>query len=200
LFAAADYEAHMAAVGQAQANAELVGEALLGLREGGAVLMAGAGTGQIFDYLNPQVLAGYRTTFTDINGEYLAKLAARVSGISCETVVDDIEATALAGPYEVAVAVLVLEHVDWRRAVASLCRVARRAFVVVQEDPPDVAVRALAGTMEVLREARPRLVPRGELVAEFERLGFGLEETRVREVADGKRMVGMWVGARLAST
>jgi hypothetical protein len=198
MITAADYDAHMVAVGQAEANAGLLGEALRGLPEGAAILVAGAGTGQMFDYLDPQVLARYRTTFTDINGDYLAKLGRRVSGIPCETVVDDIEASALAGPFELAVAVLVLEHVDWRRAVASLCRVARRVFVVIQEDPPDLVSRALAGTMAVLGEARPRLVPREELVAEFERLGFGLEKTRVREVADGKRMVGVWVGTSAA--
>ena len=134
------------------------------LLPGAAILIAGAGTGQMFDYRRiRRSWRAHRTTFTDINREYLLRLASRVDGIPFETVVDDVESSALAGPFDLAIAVLVLEHVAWRRAVRSLCRLARRVFVVIQEDPPDMVLRPLLGTMAVLREAPPRLVPRAEV-------------------------------------
>ena len=58
LIRAEDYEAHMAAVGQAQANAHLVADYFLQapLLPGARILFLGAGTGQVFDYVSPAFL------------------------------------------------------------------------------------------------------------------------------------------------
>src|SRR5262249_50290022 len=88
-------------------------------------------------------------------------------------------------------AVLVLEHVDWQAAVAALCRLAARVFVVIQEDPPDLEARPLPGTMQALRETSPRLVGRAELANAFASHGFRVGAVSAREVADGKKMVGI---------
>ena len=55
---AEDYEAHMAAIGQAQANAALVAEYLQAQPPSrhASVLFAGAGTGQMFEYVSPEIL------------------------------------------------------------------------------------------------------------------------------------------------
>lgn len=58
---AEDYEAHMAAAGQAQANAKLVAEYLAAQapQEGASLLFLGAGTGQMFDIVQPTILFPY---------------------------------------------------------------------------------------------------------------------------------------------
>jgi ubiquinone/menaquinone biosynthesis C-methylase UbiE len=202
LIRAEDYDAHMAAVGQAQANAAL----LAGFferdppRAGSAVLFAGAGTGQLFDDLSPEFVNPYRATFSDINAEYLKRLAARLSGnarLKFATVVDDIEASQLHGAFELVVAILLLEHVEWRKAIAEMCRLAsHRVLVVLQENPANMQTamtrsRLAVGTMRVFTELNPHLVPQSEVVAEFARNGFTLQDSSAREVLDAKKMVAL---------
>jgi len=187
----------MAANGQAQANAGLVRELFLAAAPppGAAILVAGAGTGQMFDYIDAGIFRPCRSTFTDINPAWLERLAARLEsrGIDFETVVDDVESPRLPGGFHLVIAVLVLEHVDWRRAVSGLCRLsAARVFTVIQENPPDLAPPlAAAGSMAVFREVAPRFIGRNELAAAFEERGFRLRSISAREVADSKKMVGM---------
>ena len=136
---AKDCEAHMAAVGQAQANAELVAEYLASQPpgEGASLLFLGAGTGQMFDFISSKILLSYQTTFADINAGYLERLAERlrrVEGLRHTTVVDDVEKTRLTPGFHTVLAVLLLEHVDWRKAVSTIAGLAdERAFVVIQE-------------------------------------------------------------------
>ena len=186
-----DYERHMAAVGQAQANASLLEDLFLQFapRLGARILFAGAGTGQCFDYLPANLLGRYHATFADINPGYLARLAERLAGTDIATVVDDIEATRLAGPFDLAIAVLVLEHVDWRRAVASLVRQAARVFVVIQQNPATPPPSRLEGTMTMLYESTPTLPDPATLVAAFEAHGFAATRTSLREVPDEKRLL-----------
>jgi hypothetical protein len=84
-----------------------------------------------------------------------------------------------------------LEHVDWRRAVAGLCGMARRVFTVTQENPAGFVGRPRAGTLAALDDQPPHLVDRGELMAEFGERSFELRRTSTREVRDGKKMVGL---------
>jgi hypothetical protein len=187
---AEDYDRHMAAVGQAQACASLVQEMLLQHppRLGARVLFAGAGTGQCFDYFPASLLGRFRVTFTDVNATFLARLSGRVKGIDFSTAIDDIEAPRLAGPFDLAVVVLVLEHVDWRKAAAALMRQAARVFVVMQQNPPEPPPDRLRDTMALLAEARPTLLDRAQLVEAFAAGGFDLARTASREVADGKTL------------
>jgi hypothetical protein len=57
-----DYDEHMAAVGQAQAAVALVAEAIRDAdpRPGSRVLVAGAGTGQMFDFLDSARIRSFR--------------------------------------------------------------------------------------------------------------------------------------------
>ena len=185
-----DYERHMAATGQPEANADLLGELfrIAPPAPGARILFAGAGTGQYFDYFPPAVLAPYRPLFTDINPLFLDRLAAR---FACQTLVDDIEAPRVAGPFDLAIVILVLEHVEWRRAVTALCGLARRVFTVTQENPAALAPRPLPGTLAALDQHPPRLLDRAALIAEFDGWCFELARTSTREVRDGKRMVGL---------
>jgi hypothetical protein len=201
----ADYEQHMAGIGQAQANASLMGEWLATLPAAETVLVAGAGTGQMFDYLPAAEARTERMVFTDLNPRFLAELRGRLAQcgqLANETVVDDIERSALTGPYPHAAATLVLEHVDWRRAISSFVQWgSRNVLLVIQENPTDVASavtpgRTVPGTMNVFREqARPHLISEAELAEAMAALGFSLEQVSAKSVSDGKRMLGCWFTA-----
>ena len=185
-----DYDRHMAATGQPQANADLVAELFRDdpPADSARILFAGAGTGQYFEYFPPAALAPYRPLFTDLNPRFLDRLAGR---FVCQTLVDDIEAPRAEGPFDLAIVILVLEHVEWRRAVAGLCSVAARVFAIVQENPAGLTEGPLPGTLAALRDLPAQLVDRGELMAEFGERGFELARTSVRAVRDGKKMVGL---------
>src|SRR5438874_6565380 len=94
---AADYDAHMAVVGQAEANAHLVRRLLTDHPPPGPRLVfAGAGTGQMFDYVSPDFLRPFEVTFTDISAALLARLADRLRAIAPDwsahrETVDDVE-------------------------------------------------------------------------------------------------------------
>jgi hypothetical protein len=197
---AKDYEAHMAALGQAQANAELVAEYLASQPPGedASLLFLGAGTGQMFEFVSPTILLLYQTTFGDINASYLECLGKRlrgVKGLRYTTVVDDVEKTRLTPGFHTVLAVLLLEHVDWRKAVSTIAGLAaERALVVIQENPATLATaiartRELSGTMKIFMEVHPDLIPREELTAEFARHGFKPSYSAEKIVADNKKML-----------
>jgi hypothetical protein len=190
-----DYERHMAATGQPQANAELLAELFRDAppTPGARILFAGAGTGQYFDYFPPASLGSYRPIFTDLNPTFLDRLAARCIAMRrpCQTLVDDMEAPRVVGPFDLAIVILVLEHVEWRATVAELCGMAARVFAIVQENPAGLSEGPLPGTLAALHELPTQLVDPGELIAEFGGRGFALTRTSVRAVGGGKKMVGL---------
>jgi len=197
---AKDYETHMAAVGQAQANAELVAEYLASQPpgKGASLLFLGAGTGQMFDFISSKIFLPYQTTFADINAGYLEHLAERlrrVEGLRYTTVVDDVEKTRLTPGFHTVLAVLLLEHVDWRKAVSTIAGLAaERALVVIQENPGTLATaitptHEITGTMKIFVEVHPGLIPRDELAAEFARHSFKPSYSAEKIVADNKKML-----------
>lgn len=202
IIAAEDYETHMAAIGQAEANAQLMKD--LFDRHPWAptarLLFAGAGTGQMFDYVSPDFLLTHHTIFTDINPGFLNKLRSRIEGtplLRFETLVDDIEDTQVQDTYAVAM-VLVLEHVDWRKALSRLIELGFLHFyLIIQVNPaeqPDAVspTRVLPGTMQnVSKDAKPELVDQEELHGFFEGRRFERVVLESREVADGKKMLGL---------
>jgi len=194
--AAEDYETHMAAIGQAPANASLVAELVAAAAPPPAsrILIAGAGTGQMFEFCAPELFRGYELTCSDISPAFLEKLRARCK---CRTVVDDIEDSRLEPGFSLIIVVLVLEHVEWRKALASLTRLRPdRILVVIQRNPQALPHRELKGTMRLFDgEIEPNLIRPAALVEQFAHLGFRLVLQRERTVADGKAMVGLLVAA-----
>jgi hypothetical protein len=200
-----DYEQHMAAIGQAQAGAELMAWMLgvAALRNGDSVMVAGAGTGQMFDFLDPAIFRPYRLTFADLNTGYLEKLRARLAahGLTGEIVADDIEQTRLEPGADLLAATLLLEHIDWRRGVEVLAALRpRRCGVVLQENPPEFASAVTPGRVlppslaRAIETAHATLVPREELVATMGAHGFALRASEERSVADGKKLVALLFG------
>ena len=196
--AAHDYEQHMAAIGQAQANARIVREAIQRwTRPGASVLIAGAGTGQMLDYEGHEFLAPYDVTFSDINPEFLRCIERRLANTALaawRTVADDLECTQVTGPFALVVIVLVLEHIDWRKGVASIARLApERCLIVIQENPPGMTSavspsRVPPGTMKVFVEVKPVLIDAVELIAAMAAHSYQQIERIWSEVADGKKM------------
>lgn len=190
-----DYEAHMAAIGQAQANAAHIGALLARLDHSTRLLIAGAGTGQMFDHIPPGTFGHVHPVFSDINPAFLARLRSRRPGALC--VADDLEHSALRGPFHAAAAVLVLEHIDWRKGLQTLAALGpQHLFLVLQQNPEGMATavtptRVLPGSMQIFTEAHPILLKKDEAATHLERFGYALEEEWPREVADQKVMLGL---------
>jgi SAM-dependent methyltransferase len=197
-----DYDAHMTAIGQAQAAAELTAELLRvsGLAPGCRVLIAGAGTGQLLDLVAPDLLRPYSLTFSDLNGKFLVRLRERLAqhGLRADTRVDDIEHSRLSPRPDLLLASLLLEHVGWKACVRALALLEPISCgVIIQENPPSMTSavtpgRPLPPTIEeAVRTAHPELVPRTPLIASWTKERYHLVHSAVRNVADGKRLVGL---------
>src|SRR5215469_14428897 len=132
-----DYEEHMAAIGQAQAAAELTSyliEAAM-LEAGSHITIAGAGTGQMFDLLPSTLFQPYRLTISDLNPLFLERLRERLTlrGLDADVLVDDIERTALPPGCDLLLATLLLEHIDWQRGIETFNALrARMCGIVLQ--------------------------------------------------------------------
>jgi hypothetical protein len=197
-----DLDQHLAAIGQAQAGAELACTMLRAAAPpvGGRVVIAGAGTGQMLDFLDPAVLRPFHLTFTDLNPVFLARLSERLArhGLSATILEDDIEQPAIEPAPDLLMATLLLEHIDWRRGVESITSLRPAACgIVIQENPAGMTSGITPGRertpsmAKAFETAHITLVPREELIAAFAALGYPHRETWPREVADGKKLVGM---------
>jgi SAM-dependent methyltransferase len=201
-----DYEDHMASIGQAQAAAELTQRLIqsASLRPGSRITIVGVGTGQMFDFLAPAVFRPHCLTYADINPVFLARLRERLEGhgLEAEILEDDIERTALMPRPDLLLATLLLEHIDWPRGVEAFARLQPRTCgIVLQENPPNMTSAVTPGRRlpssiaKAVETAHPTLVPRDDLIVAMTERGYVCRETEVREVADGKRLVGLLFGA-----
>lgn len=195
-----DYDEHMAAVGQAQAAAVLTAEMIrnAGLRAGGRLVIAGAGTGQMFDFLNAAVFRKFRLICTDINPKFLARLRERLARhyLAAFVVADDIEQTALTGRPDFLLAALVLEQIDWRNGVEAIAVLRPAACgIIIQENPAGMTAtvtpgRSIPASIAAAFETeQPKLVPHKQLLSAFQARGYCCAGTWIRQVADEKRLV-----------
>jgi hypothetical protein len=197
---AEDYDEHMAAVGQAQAAAMLTADLIreAGLRRGGRVVIAGAGTGQMFDFLDPELFRPFRLICTDLNPVFLVRLRQRLfkRGLTALLVAEDLEHTALLEGPDLLLAALLLEHIDWEKGVEVIAALRPAACgLIIQENPPGMATAVTPGRRippslaTAVKTAQPKLLPHGELISAFEARGYRCAFTGRREVADAKRLV-----------
>jgi hypothetical protein len=202
---AEDYEEHMVSIGQAQAAAELTQRLIqsASLRPSSRITIAGAGTGQMFDFLAPAVFGPHRLTCADLNPVFLARLRERLEryGLEAEILEDDIERTALTPRPDLLLATLLLEHIAWPRGVEAFARLQpRTCAIVLQENPPNMSGAVTPGRRlppsiaKAVETAHPTLVPRDDLIVAMTERGYPCRATEVREVADGKRLVGLLFG------
>ena len=194
---ASDYDLHMSNVGQAQANAALTLELLQAsvIPPDSSLKFAGAGTGQMFDFADFSLLNDFRVTFTDINADFLDQLSnrAQAKGLrGFETLVEDVE---IATPADTVVLVLVLEHVDWQKALRAMAG-AQRFLTITQENPPEFSSAVTPGRVlpeslvRAMEGEKPTLLAEHELTEEMGNLGFTLSYQKRVDVPDGKVMRG----------
>ena len=202
IITAEDYEAHMAAIGQAQAAAALTREIIqsAGPPDGGRIAIVGAGTGQMLDFLDPSLFRPFRITCTDLNPSFLARLKERLAqhGLTALVFEDNIEHTTLEPEPDLLLATLVLEHIDWRLGVQSFAALRPAACgIIIQQNPPGMSSAvtpnrrippSLAKAVEI---AHATLVPQEELLAAFDALGYTPQASWARDVADGKRLIAL---------
>jgi uncharacterized damage-inducible protein DinB len=193
-----DYDRHMAAVGQAEANAGMIRKMLreATLPAGASVLVAGAGTGQMFDYITPESLGNLSLTFTDIREAFLSRLIARLERLKYprfRAMVDDVERTHLGRGFAAIALVLVLEHVEWQRALEQMTALdPARLLIIIQVQENPGPVRPLVGSLSILADtARPALVPPDTLISWLDERGYSLARRYRRTVLDGKIMHGL---------
>jgi hypothetical protein len=205
-----DYEEHMARIGQAQAAADLTRYLIETAHppEGARIVIAGAGTGQALDFLDPALLQPFRLTFTDLNPRFLDRLKERLArrGLSANILEDDIENTALEPGPDLFLATLLLEHIDWRRGVEVISDLDPAACgIIIQENPPEIESAITPGRTlppsiaEAAAQAHPALVPYDQLVPAFAARGYHRIDTCSREVADGKRLIAVLFGRIIES-
>ncbi len=197
-----DYDEHMARIGQAQAGADLACQILrfADPPAGARVVIAGAGTGQAFDFAHPAIFRPFRLTCTDLNPAFLARLAQRLAkhGLAATVLEDDIERTGIEPAPDLLLATLLLEHIDWRRGVGAISGLRPAACgIVIQENPEGMTPAITPGRQippsiaKAVEIAHATLVPRADLVAAFAARRYRRKKTWTREVADGKKLVGL---------
>src|SRR5215813_4964496 len=197
-----DYEEHMAGIGQAQAAAALSRQILQSAEppDGGRVVIAGAGTGQMLDFLDAALFRPFRLTLTDLNRSFLARLQERLvkAGLSATVLEDDIEHTALESGPDLLLATLLLEHIDWRRGVEVFAGLRPATCgIIIQENPQGMTSAVTPGRhippsiAKAVEFAHPTLVPHDELLAAFEGHDYKCKASFAQVVADGKRLIAV---------
>jgi SAM-dependent methyltransferase len=202
LVTAADLDNHMHEVGQAEANAWLLHRMLTQhVPLGSRVLIAGAGTVQFLDYISGAGLAGYDLTLSDINPNFLeiARQRCHRAGLSrTQFIVDDLEASKLIGPFDAAIVVLVLEHIDWQLGLRNIDGLKiKQLQIVIQRNPARLTQaiapqRKLNASLQAFaKTAQPVLLVAEDLIDYLAQLGYECTERRERDVPDNKTMLGM---------
>jgi hypothetical protein len=199
---ARDMDAHMARNGQADANAKLLAWMLGAIppSPGGRILMPGAGTGQFLDRIETAALEPWDWIFTDVNTEFLDFMHSRLRrhrGVSAAICIDDAEAPNTEGPLCAVLTALLLEHVDWKKALAAWAALSPGWIgIVIERDDATgerrPTPRPLRSTIARFEEvARPHLVPERELADELARLGYLPHARREEPVPDARAMVAL---------
>jgi hypothetical protein len=202
-----DYDEHMGAVGQAQALAALTTKLIQAadLRERSRFVIAGAGTGQIFEFVDPHLFRPFDLVCTDLNPVFLARLRERLArrGLTALIIADDLEQTVLRERPDFLLAALLLEHIDWRKGVEVITELRpARCGIIIQENPPGMTTAvtpgrrtppSIAAAVEI---AKPNLIPHGELLSAFKARTYRCVLTDYQEVADGKRLISTLLAAQ----
>jgi SAM-dependent methyltransferase len=194
-----DYDKHMAATGEASANSEMVRQMFQDYPlRGSRLLIPGCGTGQMFDYITPDVFgSGTQLTLTDINPTFLERTRKRLRKFrgTYEVMTDDIEDTKLTGEYGGILIVLVLHNVSWVKSLESMFRLTPRQLYIIEQEQDlskrKTAKRKIPESMRRYEETvKIELIPREEIINFISGKGYDLRRLYETKVPDNKTMVG----------
>jgi SAM-dependent methyltransferase len=196
---ASDLDGHMLEIGQAEANADILIQLLHeNPIKSGKVYVPGCGTGQVFDFIDSEILQNCELLFSDIKPEFLEKLRSRMSPkLHYRTFIEDIEASALGERVEAVIAILLFEHVDWQKALGNILRSRpEQIFIITQVQAPNAQMVAVNRQLrpsikKFIENAKPELVDSKALNAFLEESGFQKKGEVWRDVPDNKRMSGI---------
>ncbi|NQV08370.1 class I SAM-dependent methyltransferase [Candidatus Woesearchaeota archaeon] len=197
-----DLDDHLAEIEQAETNAHLIVEMFndFSIESGPELLVPGCGTGQMFDYIEHTMIGDYNFTFTDLNPKYLEKLGGRLlknGDMGYSILIDDIEDTKLSGIFDGILAVLLLQHIEWRKGINSMLGFnPSMIYLIIQEQENEDHVvtkeRDLRPSIKKYAEIEnPCLVPRQELTDYLRNRDYKLLKDYERQVPDQKSMIGL---------
>jgi hypothetical protein len=197
-----DLDIHMAVIGQAESNAKIILEMFseFPLTDTSKLLVAGCGTCQMFDYFEPQKIGKVQFVFSDINPSFFEQVKKRLkkySEIRYKLVVDDAESTKLNEKIDGILAVLLLEHIEWKKGINSFIKLnPKRMYLIIQEQNDKKGFvttgRKLQPSIEEFSKiANPKLVDEKELTEYLKKHNYEIAKIIKKEVPDNKLMVGL---------
>jgi 2-polyprenyl-3-methyl-5-hydroxy-6-metoxy-1,4-benzoquinol methylase len=203
IITAEDLDFHLDSVGQAKTNAEIIKLMLKEnpLKKEDVLLIPGCGTGQFLDYISPKDLGdNIHLIFTDINEMFLEKVKERTRKIAYPIYkyqIDDIEDSKLKEKIKGVLIVLVLEHVEWKKALKSMISLnPKTIYIIAQKQGPGQRIH-----ISQTRKLRPsieeycklgsfKIVDREELIHFMKENNFIIKKIYNKPVPDNKLMVG----------
>jgi len=194
---------HMLAIGQAETNAKIIEKFLkdFPLKSKAKILVPGCGTGQLFDYINRDIFENIHLTFTDINKEYLEKLKIRLrkfQKIKYDIWEDDIENTKIKQNFDICIIILLLEHVNWKKAIANIFNFNPKSiFFIIQKQNKNKQIitkykNIPQSIIEFSKTVKTQVVSEIELSSYLLKEGFNLIKRYEQKVINNKSMVGMF--------
>jgi len=197
-----DLDKHMLATKQVLANAKIlqniIGDFPINDMK---ILVPGCGTGQIFNYLNPTIFSDSNLIFTDINKEYLEKLDLRLKKfqkISYKIIKDDIENTKIQEQFDSCILILILEHIDWEKAIKNILNFGVKSFYIIiqKQDKNKQTVTSYKDIPKSITKfstiAKSHLISASEIEQYFKKEGFNLLRECGEKVINNKEMVGLY--------
>ncbi len=195
-----DLDFHLRVVGQASVNASLVKKMLLlhPLASGSTIYVPGCGTGQMFDYFNPTEIGRFEWLFSDYNGDLALRVHERLSKeIEFQVFVDDIENTKFTDKVDGALIVLLLQHINWRKALRNISRnEPKYIYCIIQDEdiyPQQESTRAeLRSSIKKFSEvAETELIKESDLTSLLGSLTYKKVFQESVAVPESKRMVSL---------
>jgi len=122
-----DLDIHLLNIGQAKINSEIILQLFskYPLNNKSKLLVPGCGTCQMFDFFEPKDIGIFNYIFTDINSSFfklIKKRMSKFSNIKYEFIIDNIESTKLKEKINGILAVLLLEHIEWKKGINSFIK------------------------------------------------------------------------------
>lgn len=199
---AEDFDYHMATIGQAETNSKIIREMFseFPLPNNSKLLVAGCGTCQMFDYLEPKKIGTYQFIFSDINQSFFEVAKKRMKNFpeaEYKFVIDDIESTKINEKIDGVIAVLLLEHIDWKKGIDSFVKLKpNRIYLIiqVQDDKKSFVTKGMKlrpSIEEFSKIANPQPVKEQELSNYLKNKSYKLIKKIKRPVQDDKAMVGL---------